>query len=160
MSGRVEDPGSGFGCDVPPGWEAEELTGAGSGFVMVEPSRPSERGEAFRANIVVTMESAGGLGFRDWQAGTDAMLPDVLEDYALIDLEKLDFAGCAGGRRLAHHAQEGVGALTMEQWFALVGGVGVTLTATTDTWRYDELADLFAGVAASVTMPSAQQGKA
>jgi hypothetical protein len=35
----------------------------------------------------------------------------------------------------------------MEQWFTLVDGVGHTLTATVETWRYDELADPCAAAA-------------
>ncbi|NYD40532.1 hypothetical protein [Nocardioides panaciterrulae] len=103
----------------------------------------------FRSNVVVTEQPTGGLGFRDWQAGTDELLPRTLPDYLLVDLERLELDGHPAGRRLAHHAGPAGEALTMEQWFVLVDGVGHTLTATVETWRYDELADSLAGVAAS-----------
>ena len=99
--------------------------------------------------MVVTEQPTGGLGFRDWQTGTEELLPRTLPDYLLVDLERLEVDGRPAGRRLAHHAGPGGEALTMEQWFVLVDGVGHTLTATVETWRYDELADSLAGVAAS-----------
>ncbi len=113
-------------------------------FVALEP----ESGR-FRTNVVVTEQPTGGLDFRDWQAGTEELLPRTLPDYLLVDLERLEVDGLPAGRRLAHHAGPGGEALTMEQWFVLVDGTGHTLTATVETWRYDELADSLAGVAAS-----------
>lgn len=129
---------------APPGWEVHDRPAAGARLVVVEPAGPAP----FRANLVVTAVPVGGLSFRDWQAGSDEILARALDDYLLIDLERLELAGRPGGRRLAHHAGPGGEALTMEQWFTLVDDVGHTLTATVDTGRYDELADLFATAAA------------
>ena len=129
---------------APPGWEVHDRPAAGARLVVVEPAGPA----LFRANLVVTAVPAGGLSFRDWQAGSDEILARALDDYLLIDLERLEVDGRPGGRRLAHHAGPGGEALTMEQWFTLVDDVGHTLTATVDTARYDELADLLATTAA------------
>jgi hypothetical protein len=146
---EVSDPRTGFAFVLPGDWEVLTEPAEGIDLLACEP-QPGERD--FRANLVLTVVDNGGLSFRDWQAGTDELLPGVLTDYHLLDLERLPFAGHPGGRRLAHHVHDEAGPLTMEQWFTLVDGVGYTLTATVDTWRYDELADLFAGVAASATL--------
>lgn len=125
-------------ADPPPGtvWAARE---------PVDPTTP----DRFRANLVLTVDDTATLSFRDWQAGTDQLLPRQLEDYLLVDLEKRDIDGNPGGRRLAHHAGPGGEALTLEQWFVLADGRGHTLTATIETWRYDELADACARAADS-----------
>lgn len=131
---------------VPDGWEPLPDPPEGIDWVAREPGDPSAS-DQFRANLVLTVLPTGGLGFRDWQAGTDELLPRVLDDYLLVDLERIEVDGVPGGRRLAHHAGPGGEALTMEQWFALVDGTGHTLTATVETWRYDGLADVFVRVA-------------
>jgi hypothetical protein len=133
---------------LPAGWEVLDDDTGQTVLVAREPA-DTEHPDRFRANLVVTATPVGDLSFRDWQAGTDELLPRVLTDYLPVDLEKLEVAGHAGGRRLAHHASPDGEALPMEQWFTLVGDVGHTLTATVETWRYDELADLCAAVARS-----------
>jgi hypothetical protein len=131
----------------PEGWDVLTNAGDETPLVAIEPPH-----EGFRANVVVTRNPVGGLTFRDWQNGTDEMLPTVLDDYLLIDLEELAVAGHPGGRRLAHYAGPDGAALVMEQWFALVDGTGWTLTATTDALRYSTMADEFAAVAASLNL--------
>lgn len=133
--------------DVPAGWEVHDRPAEGALLVVREPA--GDDPPAFRANLVVTAVPVGGLSFRDWQAGSDEILARALDDYLLVDLERLSVGGGPGGRRLAHHAGPRGEALTMEQWVTLVDGVGHTLTATVATGRYDELADLFATAAAS-----------
>ncbi len=152
MSRRI-DHSSGLGCAVPADWEIRLDPAEGTAYAVLEAPREIDGHPAFRANLVATVGTTGGLGFRDWQAGTDELLPRVLADYQLIDLEKLTIDRHPGGRRLAHHASEEAGPLTMEQWFALVDGTGYTLTATVDTGRYDGFADLFAQVAATIVLP-------
>ena len=134
--------------ELPPGWEILDDPTGETVLVALEPADEA-RPDRFRANLVVTAVTVGGMGFRDWQAGTDELLPRVLADYLPVDLEKVDVHGSPGGRRLAHHASPAGEALTMEQWFVLIDDVGHTLTATTETWRYDELADLCARAAAT-----------
>ena len=135
------------GLRAPEGWEVLGEPPPGIAWVAREPAY-AEDPERFRANLVLTVHPTGGLRFRDWQAGTDELLPRMLDDYLVVDLEKLPVGGLPGGRRLAHHAGPRGEALTMEQWFVLVGDLGHTLTATVETWRYDELADVCAAVAA------------
>ena len=133
---------------VPQGWDKVARPPAGAVWAAVEPvdlARP----DRFRANLVLTCDDLGGLTFRDWQVGSDEVLPTMLEDYLLVDLEHLDVDGLPGGRRLAHHVDQTARALTMEQWFVADGGRGWTLTATVETWSYDELAGELAGVAAA-----------
>ncbi len=134
--------------ELPVGWEVLDDPTGETVLVAREPADEA-RPDRFRANLVVTAVTVGGMSFRDWQAGTDELLPRVLADYLPVDLEKVDVGSHPGGRRLAHHASPNGEALTMEQWFVLVDDVGHTLTATTETWRYDDLADLCAQVAAS-----------
>ena len=131
---------------VPAGWEVVADSSGQTALVAREPADPA-RPDRFRANLVATAVPVGGLSFRDWQAGTDELLPRVLDDYLLVDLQKAFLDDRPAGRRLAHHAGPGGEALTMEQWFTLVDGVGHTLTATIETWHYDELADRCAEVA-------------
>ena len=134
--------------ELPVGWEVLDDPTGETVLVAREPADEA-RPDRFRANLVVTAVTVGGMSFRDWQAGTDELLPRVLADYLPVDLEKVDLGSHPGGRRLAHHASPNGEALTMEQWFVLVDDVGHTLTATTETWRYDEVAELCAQVAAS-----------
>jgi hypothetical protein len=114
---------------LPSGWLVLDEPPTGSVLIAREPEDPADPGR-FLANVVLTAVGTGGLGFRDWQVGTDELLPRVLDDYLLVDLERLVIGGVAGGRRLAHHVGPGGETLTMEQWFVLVDGVGHTLTAT------------------------------
>jgi hypothetical protein len=133
---------------VPDGWQVLSEPPPGAVWAAREPADPDQP-ERFRANLVLTVDEVDTLTFRDWQAGTDELLPRVLDDYLLVDHERLEVDGCTGGRRLAHYAGPGGEALTMEQWFVLEGSRGHILTATVDTWRYDEMADLCAAVAAA-----------
>ena len=132
----------------PNGWELVDEPPAGVDIIAIEPPDPADPGR-FRGNFVLTVSTTGGLSFSDWQNGTDELLPQVLEDYVLVDLERLDIQGYPAGRRLAHHAGPGGQALTMEQWFTQIDDVGYTLTATVETFRYDALADVLAATATS-----------
>lgn len=116
-------------------------------WAAVEPRQPDEPGR-FRANLVLTCDDTTGMTFRDWQVATDEVLPRALDDYLLVDLEKVEVDGHPGGRRLAHHVDASGRALTMEQWCTLAGDRGWTLTATCETWSYDDLAEAFAATAA------------
>ncbi|MGH8868435.1 MAG: hypothetical protein ACRDYU_10610 [Actinomycetes bacterium] len=151
---RVEHLAGGASLPVPDGWEVLRNPEDGVAMVAVEPPRTADGVDLFRANLVLTDVPTGGLGFRDWQKGTDELLPRVLHDYLLLDLERRRVGGHEGGRRLAHHVSADGVSLTMEQWFACVAGVGFTLTATVDTWRYDEVADFLSAVADGLTLPA------
>ena len=134
----------------------------GADLVLLEPAQqPAADGVAgFRANLVVTAVPTGGLAFADWQAGSDEILARALDDYLVVDLERLEVDGHPGGRRLAHYRGPRGEALTMEQWVTQVGDLGHTLTATVDTGRYDLLADLFAAAAAGWRPAAGGAGRA
>lgn len=149
-------PDSAVPLRIPADWEVAVDPAPGTSLVAREPAAAttadaadaaSEDAERFRANLVATAVATGGMSFRDWQVGTEELLPRVLDDYLVVDLERLVIDDRPAGRRLAHHAGPAGEALTMEQWFTLVEGIGHTLTFTTETWRYDELADLAAAIA-------------
>ena len=134
--------------DVPQGWDKVARPRPGTVWTAVEPvdlARP----DRFRSNLVLTCDELGGLTFRDWQVASDEVLPRMLQDYLLVDLERLEIDGRPGGRRLAHHVDAAARALTLEQWFVADDDRGWTLTATVETWSYDGLADELAEVAAA-----------
>lgn len=112
------------------------------------PLMATEDGPTFRTNAVLTYSALPeGMSFDDWQRLNDQALPASLTDFLLLDLERLPVAGRDGARRLAHHAGEEQESLTMEQWMAVVGDTGVTLTLTCDTLRYPILHELFHTIA-------------
>ncbi|HEV2798064.1 MAG TPA: hypothetical protein VGV65_10635 [Nocardioides sp.] len=133
---------------VPRGWDKAVRPYAGTLWTAVQPV-DLEQADRFRANLVLTLDDLGGLTFRDWQVGSDEVLPRMLQDFLVVDLERLDIDGRPGGRRLAHHVDRAARALTMEQWFVAGDDRGWTLTATVETWSYDEQADELAEVAAA-----------
>ena len=150
MSPVLEHAPSGSRATAPDGWEVLVDERAQTAAAL-EPARDAG---AFRANLVLTVVPTA-LDFRGWQRNTDLLLPRVLHDYLLLDLERVQVAGRPGGRRLARHLAPDGTDVTMEQWFALVDGAGVTLTGTVDTWRYADLADVFATHALGLTVPDA-----
>ncbi len=103
--------------------------GGPAASAALDPPRPDA---GFRANLVLTVADNGNLSFRDWQAGTDRILPILLTDYQVIDLQRLGVAGHPGGRRSAYHRAPCGRMVLMKQWFTSVKGFGVTLTATAD----------------------------
>lgn len=141
---------------VPAGWciaDDSELADA-----RVATEAPVSDDGGFLANLVLTAADDQAGSFRDWQVATDQLLPEMLHDFLLIDLERRDVAGHPGGRRLAHHVTPDGTAVTMEQWFTLVDGIGWTFTATIDSLRYDEFADVF-GEAADAMQVSRERAR-
>jgi len=120
-------------------------------LVALEPARADG---GFRANLVLTVMSNGGLSFRDWQAKTDRMLPILLRDYSLLDVERLEVAGQPGGRRCARYVSPSGCLVLTNQWFTAVGDLGITLSATADVSSFGLLQTLFAQAAANLTIPS------
>jgi hypothetical protein len=135
----------GFALPLPEDWVRLDGPVPGISLVALEPDRPEER---FRANLVVTVEELDdGLDLDGWQASTEEHLPSALNDYLLLDRERMDLNGRVAIRRLAHHARPETGSITMEQWAFVVGRRGITLTASSSTLDHDTLADVFAGIA-------------
>lgn len=116
--------------------------------VALEPARADG---GFRANLVLTVVDSDGLSFRDEQAKTDRMLPLLLRDYSLVDLERLDVAGHPGGRRSARHVAPSKALVLTNQWFTRIGEVSITLSATADVSSVGPLRTLFARAAATLT---------
>ncbi|MFJ9392446.1 hypothetical protein ACIRON_26735 [Nocardioides sp. NPDC101246] len=115
---------------LPTGWESVEPP-EGVRFLALAPESGT-----FRSNLTVTAQTNGDLGFRDWQVGSEMAFTEMMPGYTPIDLERLTIAGQEAGRRLAMYDGPGGSALTMEQWFVAIDGVGHTLTATFLTSDY------------------------
>ncbi|WP_157621723.1 hypothetical protein [Serinicoccus hydrothermalis] len=142
---------SGTSFEAPDGWQVQE-TGHDAVLTVVEPKHGED---VVRANLVLTVLDTGGRSFRDWQNGTEGLLPGELRDYLLVDLHAVEVDGRPGGTRLAHHVDERGRALVMEQRFAEAGGTGYTLTATVDSLRYPLIADDMSACCASLRLPEA-----
>lgn len=134
-------PQAGFSISLPASWERVEDPKEGVALVAVEPDRE----EGFRANVVVTCEELPtGVDLDAWQGSAEELLARTLDDFLLVDRERLELDGRAVLRRLAHHAMEGTQAVTLEQWAMVHESMGYTLSASIGTLAYDSLADLFA----------------
>lgn len=117
-------PDSGVRCPRPEGWSTLGIRGAG--VAAVEPAQSG----APRSSLVLTVVDNGGLTFAQWQARSDRVLPLVLRDYELIDLQKCRVGTADGGQRVARHLSVDGSLLVLRQWFCAVGGLGVTVSAT------------------------------
>ncbi|MGQ0465804.1 MAG: hypothetical protein ACT4QG_10850 [Sporichthyaceae bacterium] len=145
---RYHDPWGRFSLAVPEGWEVVGEPRVALPLVAVESQRP----EAFRANLVFTASSLPEeMTLRDWQMGTDALLPTTLSDYLLLDLEHVEIDGVAGIRRLYCHVASGF-AVTGEQWAVVHAGRGLALTATVATVDWDDVADAMAECASRLRL--------
>ena len=125
----LELAGGFVSVEVPDGWEQAPDPYPGIELVVVEP----EQEGLFRANLVVTVTDVA-MSFGDWQKGTDVFLAGELHDYLLLDLERMPVGGHPGARRLATHATAENQSVTVQQWMTLVGGRGVTLSASCGTF--------------------------
>ncbi|GAA4873308.1 hypothetical protein [Serinicoccus chungangensis] len=146
---RVVHEASGATFEAPDGWQVED-TGRPEVLVVLEPERP---GGGVRANLVLTAVGTGGRSFRDWQNGTEALLPQELSDYLVLDLHAVEVDGRPAGTRLAHHVDAEGRALVLEQRFTEADGLGLTLTATVDVLRYPLVAEELSACCASLRLP-------
>lgn len=118
---------------APADWEVDNDTAAPVASIVLEPSD----GQPFRASMVLTLdELPADLDFNGWQKGVEIMLAQQPNDWLLIDLERVQVAGAPGARRLGTFAAPTGLSVTSEQWMTIVGGRGVTLTATSATMLY------------------------
>lgn len=125
---------------VPSSWDVLARPPADTDWVAVEPGILGDGG--FRSSLAHSTSTIGDVGLREWVRNTEELLKGLLPGYLLIDLQRLGIGGITGGRRLAHYRGPGGEALVTEQWFVPVEGQGHTLTATVETHRYPELADV------------------
>jgi hypothetical protein len=136
-------PTAGFRMSLPTAWERVEDT-EGVALIAVEP----ERYPWFRVNLVVTIEQLPvGMDLTSWVEAGLGQLERTLQRWLLLDLEQTELSGRPAHRTLAHHTTD-AGAVTMEQWTLTEATLGYTVTASVGTLEYDDLADLFATVAA------------
>jgi len=145
MSGLLtfRHPRTGLSIGLPGDWDMQVDPQPSVALVVVEPRTD----DSFRANLVVTTdELPDGLDLRLWQEGTDELLPQALHEYVLLDLEDVELAGLPARRRLAHHTVESGAAVTMQQWAAVRGREGVTVTTTVETMELASTAAMFAAV--------------
>lgn len=136
-------PEAGFSLPLPDGWERAEDT-PGVALVAVEP----ERDGRFRSNVVVTIEQLPpGTTLQAWEEGGDALLPRMLDRYLRLDDDRVGLGEHQARRTLAHHTTAEGHAVTMQQWTLVAGACGYTLTASTRTLDFDQVADLFTALA-------------
>jgi hypothetical protein len=136
-------PTAGFTIPLPSAWERAEDT-EGAALTAIEP----ERYPWFRANLVVTIELLpAGMDLSGWTEAGHGLLQQTLERPLLLDLDQAELGGRPAQRTLMHHTAD-AGAVTMEQWTLTEATLGYTLTASVGTLEYDDLADLFATMAA------------
>ncbi len=138
-------PDLGFSVALPPGAEVLDDVPFAA-LVAVEPDASED---AFRANLVVTVEELPGEYAEDPEGYADASVAAqaaTLAGFRLIDREPVALDGGPAIRLLAHHDVAGQ-AVTLEQWQLVAGGRGYTLTASCWTLDYDALADAFAASA-------------
>lgn len=141
-------PVSGFTLPLPADWKQLEDLQDSVPLAVLEPESPV----GFHANIVITVEElASGKDLDGWQTDTESLVRQM-RNYILLDCEHLEIAGRAAFRRLAHHANDHTGPVTVESWALLDGRLGYTLTASAATLRYDDLADVFAATAAGLRL--------
>lgn len=134
---------------LPDDWEVADGAIGGVPLIALAPA-PAAGG--FRANATVTVGPVpDGMSFRDWQAGTDQILPRTLVGYLLLDLEHARVADLPAVRRLAHHEADGV-PVTMAQTAVLADGRGITLTVTVATPEWARVAETADAVAASLEL--------
>ncbi|MGH8793272.1 MAG: hypothetical protein ACRDXX_11580 [Stackebrandtia sp.] len=137
-------PDAGFTLALPVGWELRENPQPNVSLIVFEP----ETSDGFRANAVVTVEELPEeLDLESWQHSSDELLEHAFGEYILIDREHIEVDGQSVVRRLAHHAGEDTGSVTMEQWATVDGDKGYTFTTSVSTMAYDSHADLFSEMA-------------
>lgn len=148
---RLEFAGSSTVCPVD--WVVVGTDAAGS--VLAEPGGADG---GFRASLVMTAEALGDVDFATWQNDAEALEAAALQDFRLIDREKISIAGHPGGRRVAHHVDGSGRAVVLCQWFTLVNATGWTLSGTVDAPRYDLVADVFERAASEWVFPASVGG--
>lgn len=156
---------AGVTVDLPLDWTVRVDPAPGIAVLGVAPATTTP----FRGNAAVTIGAVPAeMTLREWQAGTDQILPGTMEQYQLLDLEHITVSGLAGVRRLAHHVAGGI-PVTMQQWAVLAPGTdagpgaapadgrGITLTVTVATADVAAVADVVDAIGASLTVDEGQQ---
>lgn len=116
---------------LPEGWET--VIGRQALLPAVAVAPVSGSGPGFRSSIVVTVDRLGSTTLDRWQRSAEPALGHRLDEYLLLDLERVEVFGLPGARRLALHRWAPGVHVTMEQRMVVHWGVGVTITVTTAT---------------------------
>jgi hypothetical protein len=143
---RADD---GYTLRRPMTWEVHEEKGD---LVLLGP----DTGGPLRPRLTVNRDRLDDLvpDLEEITAARLQDLPTALAEFQLLDLEDVTLASRPAHRMLAA-CRDGAISLTLEQWWSIDGASIVTLTAVAPTMEYDELADVFAGMAASFEMTGA-----
>lgn len=135
--------GMGTRLTVPDHWEIFEHA-SHRALAVIEETRTA--GD-FQANLVLSVDDET----TDDVVDDERRLSNELRAYQVINLGPFDFAGIRGLHRLAQYVTPADVPVTMEQWCV----DRYSLTATVDTLRYDDYADLFEEVVRTWSLESA-----
>lgn len=134
-----------IGLRLPPGWHRRGDTASG---VVVAARPPSLPRSGVSPELVLRCVPVDG----DLQTWRDVAVTDLrrqLADFALEDVDSYELGDHLVDYRRFGHRFGAVDVLT-EQWAWLLGGVGVTLTATVAREDYADYGELFELVAGTV----------
>jgi hypothetical protein len=137
----------GFELSVPEGGTVDDGV-PGVACVVLEPAGLHPR---FRANVTVTVEpvslaAAGTAAFTDGSLATQAA---ILQRFVVLDREPAALGLGLGERTLGHHDVEGL-PVVVDQWRIVDGDRGWGVTGSCWAPDYDDVADSFAAIAASL----------
>lgn len=150
----VRDDESGLGIPCPPGWtQTSDLSVA---IALVE-SDPLER-RSFRANVTVVTERTSQPDLATYSTHMLDNLARTLTDMQVLSLDTDRVCGYEGRRLLAGY-RSGQYALSLEQWWTLVDGVGTTLSGTCAVEDYLYASPIFEVVAAGLLLPTGHEGR-
>lgn len=148
-------PRLGFRLPVPDGWEQLE-DAHDSALIVVEPiSMPR-----FLPNVVVTVgELSADASLHEWLGATIELLRERVPTYWALDAGVTEVDGRPVCRVLGHHLAP-AGSVTMEQWSRFAPGLCYTVTTSVGTLQYPAYCELFAGMAAGLTLPGEAHDRA
>lgn len=147
-------PPTGLEVLVPQGWTVRSDLSSAAVITMVSP--PGERADDFRPNITITVEQPDdamrdiGVYTRELVAGLRANLTDA----HVIAIDPL-WVGGYEGRRVVTGYRDGPYTLVAQQYWAVgESGVATVLTGTSSLEQYLWASDVFAHVAAGLSVAS------
>lgn len=132
-----------FSLPLPTMWLIRENV-LGAALICAEIAEPGQPAP----NVVVTVESMSGMPLEQWTAQARDSVVAELERARVIDEEAARLGDLPGRRTLIHHLDHEVGGVVLEQWVAAHRDWGLVLSCTCGALEYDDLADVFATIAA------------
>jgi hypothetical protein len=131
-------------------WEQAEPAGN-----VILAARAGEGEGSVAATIVVTTSSLGNLELQDWARGTSELLGSRLVGYLLLDQSSGRLAGRPAAVTLATYVDDQGAELTAQQWLAIEGRGGITLTITCGTEDFPGMRATAEEIATSLTWEKA-----